>query len=287
MKTLINFVAAQLIFMAGPSPAAEPLALRLMTYNIRLDLASDGENAWPHRRDWVVGQVQWLRPDIFGMQEVLPSQKADLIAGLPEYEVIGGGRDNGSDQGEASPIGFNTNRFDLLDSGLFWLSATPSVPSMGWDAAYKRVVTWARLRVHGTKQVLFAVNTHWDNEGTIARHESALQIAAWIKTTAKHCERVMLFGDFNSEMESEPLRNIRASLGLRDARAATKSALLGPAATFNDFKNPPVDSRAIDHFLLGEGIEVVRYAVISQLIDGRWPSDHFPVLVDVSVPECR
>jgi endonuclease/exonuclease/phosphatase family metal-dependent hydrolase len=287
MKIKTALLAALGILVASVSPAKEPVQLRLMTYNIRLDLASDGVNSWSQRRDWVASQVQWLNPDIFGMQEVLPNQKADLIAGLPQYTVIGGGRDNGSDKGEASPIGFNTKRFDLLDNGLFWLSATPDVPSMGWDAAYKRVATWARLRIHGTKQVVLAVNTHWDNEGVIARRESANQIARWIKSNTKRCERVMLFGDFNSETDSEPLQNIRASLGLRDARAVTKSAPIGPTATFNDFRNPPEDSRAIDHFLSGEGIEVERYLVLSQLIDGRWPSDHFPVVIDTTIPECH
>lgn len=275
------------LFMAATSTAAEPLRLRLMTYNIRLDLASDGENSWSHRRDWVAAQIEWLHPDLFGMQEVLPNQKADLTASLPRYRVFGGGRDDGAEKGEASPIGFDTRRFEFLEGGLYWLSPTPDVPSKGWDAAYNRVATWARLRVHGTQQVVLAINTHWDHIGTVARHQSALQIGRWIEANRKRCERVLLFGDFNSEMNSEPLQSITTAAKLRDARAISKTAPFGPAATFNDFKNPPIDSRTIDHFLLGEGIEVDRYLVLSQVIDGRWPSDHFPVLVDLVVAPCR
>jgi endonuclease/exonuclease/phosphatase family metal-dependent hydrolase len=174
-----------------------------------------------------------------------------------------------------------------MDGGLFWLSPTPTVPSKGWDAAYNRIATWARLRVHGTKRVVLAVNTHWDHVGVIARKQSAAQIAQWIAANKKPCEQVLLFGDFNSEIDSEQMRLLANSTGLRDARAASKTPPFGPPATFNDFKNPPTDSRAIDHFLVGEGIVVERYLVLSQLIDGRWPSDHFPVLVDLSIPECR
>ena len=97
----------------------------------------------------------------------------------------------------------------------------------------------------------------------------------------------MLFGDFNSEIDSEPLRSITASsLGLRDARAASKSAPFGPAGTFNDF-SMTFETKAIDHFFLGKQIEVERYLVLAQLIDGRWPSDHFPVFVDLTLPDCR
>jgi len=284
----INAIAASLCMLwAIVATASEPLSLRLMTYNIRLDLASDGVNSWPHRRDWVAAQIVWLHPDIFGLQEVQPNQKSELAADLPQYRLFGGGRDDGKEKGEASPLGFDTRRFDFLDGGMFWLSPTPTVPSRGWDAAYNRIATWARLRVHGTRQVILAVNTHWDHIGVIARRQSAAQITQWLASNAGHCEQVMLFGDFNSEIDSAQLRMIsESSLELRDARAASKSAPFGPAGTFNNF-SMTFETKAIDHFFLGKQIEVERYLVLAQLIDGRWPSDHFPVFVDLKLTECQ
>jgi endonuclease/exonuclease/phosphatase family metal-dependent hydrolase len=259
-----------------------------MTYNIRLDLASDGVNRWANRSHWVAAQVLWLRPDIFGMQEVLPNQKADLATELPQYRLFGGGRDDGKEKGEASPIGYEKSRFDLLEGGMFWLSPTPLLPSKGWDAAHPRIVTWVRLRIRGTRQVVLAVNTHWDHVGVVARRQSAAQVGAWIEANARRCESVLLFGDFNSEPDSEQMRALtQGPLALRDARAASKSAPFGPAGTFNEFKTEPTESRAIDHVLLGSRIDVERYAVFSQTIDGRVPSDHFPVLVDLSLMPCR
>ena len=273
--------------LALDAPAREPLSLRLMTYNIRLDLASDGANAWPHRRAWVAAQVTWLHPDIFGLQEVRPNQKAELAADLPQYRLFGGGRDDGEEKGEASPIGFDTKRFDFLEGGLFWLSPTPSIPSRGWDAAFNRIVTWARLRDHGTRQVILVINTHWDHIGLIARRQSAAQINRWIETNKRHCEQLMLLGDFNSEIDSEQMRLLTANaLGLRDARAASKSRPFGPAGTFNDFSMSS-DAKAIDHILLGREVDVERYMVLAQLIDGRWPSDHFPVLVELRLDSVR
>lgn len=284
-RILVWLVAACGLFVTAGAGAAEPIALRFMTYNIRLDIASDGENAWAHRRDWVAAQIDWLRPDVFGMQEVLPNQKADLVARLPGYRIIGGGRD-GKDKGEASPIGFDTGKFDLIEQGLFWLSPTPNVPSKAWDAAFNRVVTWARLRVKGTRTDVLAINTHWDHIGFIARKQSAMIMAKWIGAHAKPCERVLVSGDFNSELGGDPVQHLVTTARLRDARGISRTAPFGPAGTFNAFKNPPQESGAIDHFLVGEGVEVQRYAVISQVIGGRWPSDHFPVLIDVNLAPC-
>jgi endonuclease/exonuclease/phosphatase family metal-dependent hydrolase len=279
--------AVTMASVARAASADTPQPLRLMTYNIRLDLASDGANAWANRRHWVAAQVLWLRPDIFGLQEVLPNQKSDLIADLPQYRLFGGGRD-GKEKGEASPIGYDIKRFDFVEGGVFWLSPTPEVPSRAWDAAYPRIATWVRLKIRDSKQVVLAINTHWDHIGIIARRKSAAQIVRWIEANARRCDSVLLFGDFNSEDDSEQIRAVTQSpLALRDARAVSKSAPFGPSGTFNGFQTTPPGSRAIDHMLLGSRIEVERYAVFSQVIEGRVPSDHFPVLADLSLTPCR
>ena len=288
MKMPKTWLAVAIMFatLVGTASADEPQPLRLMAYNIRLDLASDGANAWANRRQWVAAQVLWLRPDIFGMQEVLPNQKADLATALPGYRLFGGGRDDGKERGEASPIGFDTRRFQFKDGGMFWLSPTPEIPSKGWDAAYPRVVTWVRLRIRGTRQDLLAINTHWDHIGVVARQQSSAQMARWIAANARRCDPVMVFGDFNAEIDSAEMRGLtQGTLPLRDARAASKSAPFGPRGTFNDFKAAPTESRTIDHFLIDGRIDVEGYAVFSQVIDGQVPSDHYPVLVDLRLSE--
>ena len=279
-----RLIAAVVAAFFTLSAAAEPPELRLMTYNIRLDHASDGVNAWPNRKDWVAAQVQWLRPDILGMQVVLSAQRADLVAGLPGYRWLGEGRDP-EGKGEATPIAFLENRFELIDSGTFWLSPTPEVSSRAWDAAFPRIVTWARLRALPSGDVVLALNTHWDHVGVIARRQSAVQIQRWLKENARRCERILLFGDFNSTLETEQLQTLTAGQSLRDARARSMSPPFGPEGTFNGFKPVP-DAKAIDHVLTGPGVTVRRHAVFVQVIDGRVPSDHFPVLVDFTPGPC-
>ena len=267
--------------------ASAEQSLRLMTYNIRLDIAFDGANAWPHRRQWVADQVRWLRPDIFGMQEVVPGQKADLIADLPRYRFFGEGRD-AKGAGESSPIAFDRRRFTFVEGGTFWLSPTPDVSSKGWDAANPRIVTWVRLKFSGARQRVLAINTHWDHIGIEARRESAKQMRAWIAKNVRRCEPLVVFGDFNSELGSEQMKTLmQGEVTLRDARALSKSPPFGPVGTFNAFNPAPTEAKAIDHVLLREGIEVERYAVFAQVIEGRVPSDHYPVLVDLRLADCR
>jgi endonuclease/exonuclease/phosphatase family metal-dependent hydrolase len=285
IKTLLAIAALALPLTASfAAERAHPL--RLMTYNIRLDIASDGPNAWPRRRGWVAEQVRWLKPDLFGMQEVRPNQKAELIADLPGYRFFGEGRE-GKGEGEATPIAYDPARFDFLEGGTFWLSPTPETPSKGWDAAFPRIVTWARLRVRESRQTLLAMNTHWDHIGAVAREESAAQMVRWIQAHSKRCEPVLVFGDFNSALDTVQMRTLtQGPLALRDARGSSKSAPFGPEGTFNGFNIAATIPGAIDHVLVGEHVEVDRYAVFAQVIDGRVPSDHFPVLVELRLEAC-
>ena len=279
-----------LIGVTIPAQACVPAQLRVMTYNIRLDTAADGPNRWVYRRAWVSAQIDWFRPDIFGLQEVVFNQKQDIAADLPGYRLVGKGRDDGRDGGESSPVGYDVRRFDLLDSGTFWLSPTPDRPSKGWDAAYPRVVTWARLRVKRRKMTLLAINTHWDHVGVEARNQSALLIGKWLTDNRRKDDRVIVLGDFNIGIASDAMRALTDVAGpdLHDGRMTSQTKPFGPEGTFNDFRLQPETSKTIDHILVGNNIAVTRYAVIAQNVDGRMPSDHYPVLADLALgPECK
>ena len=71
-------------------------SFKMMTYNIRLDIESDGDNRWELRKDFFVSQIDFFNPDVFGVQEALPNQIKDIESGLKKYTVIGLGRENGN-----------------------------------------------------------------------------------------------------------------------------------------------------------------------------------------------
>lgn len=282
-------------YASAATSACDARPVRVMTYNIRLDTPADGENSWSHRRAWLTDQIVWLRPDIFGLQEVVPGQKRDIMRDLPSYQIIGDGRDAssaaGHDAGESSPIGFDRARFDLLGSGTFWLSPTPDVTGIGWDAAFPRVATWVRLRAKAGQQTILAVNTHWDHVGVEARRQSGLQLRQWLARNARGGEHLIMLGDFNTAMESAAMQALvdpaQTTARLRDSRVASLTAPFGPIGTFNAFQLQPTAAPTIDHILVGDSVRVSRYAVMAQNVGGRMISDHYPVLADLELgPPC-
>ncbi|MDP5230580.1 MAG: endonuclease/exonuclease/phosphatase, partial [Cellulophaga sp.] len=128
--------------------------MKVMTYNLRLDIASDGENAWEYRKEFLGSQVLFLAPDIMGVQEARPNQVADLKNTLPDYKFIGKGRDGGQ-EGEHAGIFYNSKKLEVTEVNTFWLSETPETVSKGWDAAYPRVCTYGLFTLKESKQKIW------------------------------------------------------------------------------------------------------------------------------------
>ncbi|MCP9221159.1 endonuclease/exonuclease/phosphatase family protein [Erythrobacter sp. LQ02-29] len=270
----------------GDASRGEPLTA--MTYNIRLDLASDGANAWPNRRDMAIALIGHEAPDVIGMQEVLLGQMNDLRAGLSGYRLVGVGRDDGGEGGEFSPIGWREDRFVLVDWGTFWLSDTPAVPGLGWDAAYPRIATWALLRDRRNGRVLRVLNTHLDNTGETARARGAALILRWAREGegADSDTPTVIMGDFNAPPGSTPYSILTGagSDGLLDSRTASATPPYGPGGTFNGFDIESDSGAPIDHIFVSPGIAVDGYSVMTQQWGGRLPSDHYPVKVQLRLP---
>jgi endonuclease/exonuclease/phosphatase family metal-dependent hydrolase len=284
-RKILVLAAALLALPAAAKDRADHY--EAMTYNIRLDVASDGDNAWPHRRSALTALVAYYAPDLVGMQEVLKHQKQAVEADLPAYQFVGLARDDGKDKGEFSPLGFRRDRFALVGSGTFWLSPTPDAPSKGWDAALPRIASWARLKDKASLRMLLVVNTHFDHIGTTARIESAKQIRRWIGDNRKAGETVVLMGDFNSPATSPAhgaiVDDTPGQIALHDTLAISRTPHFGPLGTFTGFKIEQLDPSPIDHIFVNEGVTVLRHATLTQQTGGRLPSDHYPVLADLCV----
>lgn len=263
--------------------SGEPLAA--MTFNIRLELPADGANAWPQRKEMVFALIRHEAPDLLGMQEVLLQQKRDLEAALPDYAMIGAGRDDGREAGEFSPLAWRRDRFELVRSGTFWLSPTPETPGKAWDAALPRVASWAVLRDRKSGTTLRVLNTHFDHVGADAKANSARQIGNWVATGPGSDLPTIVMGDFNSPTASEPYRLLAdtSATTLTDARSLSAAAPYGPRGTFTGFRIDTDAPDPIDHIFVTPHFQVDSHATITQHWGGRLPSDHYPVMAKVKV----
>lgn len=254
--------------------------IKVMTYNIRLDVKSDGANTWSERKDFFTGQLKFYEPDVFGIQEGLPNQVIDIAAALPDYKYVSTGRD-GNNQGEASSIFYKKNRFDLKESGTFWLSETPDVISKGWDAALNRICTYLLLYDKLNKKYFWMFNTHLDHVGEVARTKSLELIVSKINSLNKQHYPVVLTGDFNTEPTEPRIQSLKQKM--IDTRDVSVQKPFGPSGTFNGFKHDEPVVKLIDYIFISKDSDwiVNKYAVLSDSKDLHYPSDHLPVFVQL------
>lgn len=253
-----------------------------MSYNIRMDTPNDSLNAWPHRKAFLLNQIQFYQPDVIGTQEGFLHQLAYLNNGLTSHTYVGVARDDGKTKGEYTAIFYNKDRFDLLKEGTFWLSSTPDTVGLGWDAVCNRTCTYILIKQKDTGQRYWVFNTHFDHVGKVARAEASKLILEKIKTYASDNEPIILLGDFNVE-PTDPVYDLLTSQ-LSDSWAVSQQTPFGNEGTFNGFKfNQPL-TRRIDYiFVNHQQVTVEKYATLSDSKNCRYPSDHLPVFVKIAL----
>jgi len=240
------------------------------TYNIRNN-GNNGDrekgNGWERRVSVICGQINFEQPDIFGTQEVLHGQVLDLKAGLPGYDYIGVGRDDGKEGGEYECIWYNTNRLALEDSGNFWLSETPERPGLGWDAACIRICSWGKFAVKNEKNAkdFYYFNLHMDHVGVVARREAAKLIVKKIREIAGDSP-VVVTGDFNVDQNNEIYTIFTESGILKDSYVAAEQRF-AENGTFNSFDPALKTESRIDHIFVSPSTVVEHYAIMT---NGYW-----------------
>jgi len=281
--------------------------LKIASYNVRYQNSNDAKegNGWERRLPAICNLVQYHDFDIWGAQEVLYGQLGDLLGCLSDYTYVGVGRDDGKTKGEYAPIFWKKDKFDLLDSGHFWLAEDPTYPNKGWDAALPRICTWGHFREKEEGTLFWFFNLHMDHRGVVAREKSAALVLEKIREMT-HSEAVILTGDFNVDQTHANYSVIQSSGILVDAYE-TAALRYAPTGTFNNFDiNLKTNSR-IDHIFLSPGLRVDRYGLLTDFyfstldaaVDSiksanfpdevslikhraRLPSDHNPVVVTVN-----
>ena len=256
--------------------------LTLMTYNIRYATVNDGDNQWENRKDDLSQQIRFYSPDIFGIQEGLNFQVVFLEDNLSEYNYVGVGRDDGQEKGEYCAVFYKKEKFQLLAQRTFWLSESPDKVSKGWDAAYERISTYALLKDKSTGKSFWVFNTHFDHIGKVARENSVKLIVEKIHQINKDHLPVFILGDFNLNEKSEPIRYMTEYFD--DSRQLSIEKPFGPFGTFTGFEfHEPVQDRIDYIFCSKENVRVKKYAVLTDSKASRYPSDHFPVFIQVEL----
>lgn len=193
----------QEVVFAGPT-------YRVVSFNVMCSVCGAGYDAWEERLVYFGQMFDTIQPDLIGLQEIVFDFEVDqVLAELPGY-AANFYKGDGVDfyPNPDATVLYKTSRFDLLDSGIYWLSPTPDIP---WSIGYSdgqtlpRMVAWVKLYDKNYDQNIYFATTHFDSTHP-HQENSAPQ---FIQTTAEWAALapVIWTGDFNTEPR-DPAFNI-------------------------------------------------------------------------------
>ncbi|MBI9019243.1 MAG: endonuclease/exonuclease/phosphatase family protein [Phycisphaerae bacterium] len=253
----------------------EACNLDIMTFNIRYGTANDGDNSWPNRKQQVIDVIAKYHPAVLGVQEALHFQLEEIIKALPQYALIGVGREDGKTKGEYAAILYLKERFTVKDSGTFWLSETPEIPgSKSWNTDCTRICTWADFVDRKTGRDFNVYNLHYDHVSQLARMEGTkLLINKKQLLTSQH--PVIVMGDLNAGEDNPAIAKFKSFMNdtFRIVHPDAKDV-----GTVHSFKGTRTRGK-IDYIFIRDidPITVTEADIIYDNIENRYPSDHFPV----------
>ncbi|KAI3771872.1 hypothetical protein L6452_03043 [Arctium lappa] len=294
------------------------VSLTVMTFNLLEDQPEDGPNCWEKRKDLCVSVITSYSPIILCTQQGVKSQLEYLQQCLPDlglcenitkrnilnltkggsfllniqgYDQFGISRKGSEDVSDQHcTIFYDKEKVELLEGGTFWLSESPSVPgSMSWGGVSPCIATPRARR----RSALLT----WQH---IASLPPSLPVA--------YC------GGFNTQKESTTGRFLlgrsREHGVVGDMRDAWPNARLRKnmslIRTYHGFKgnkqgaveflklifralclcwDRQTQDLHIDWILFrGRSLVPVSCEVVSDNIDGHYPSSHYPIFAEFMLP---
>jgi endonuclease/exonuclease/phosphatase family metal-dependent hydrolase len=261
------------------------LDVKSMSFKIRNGYANDKENRWELRKELVYKVIKDYAPDILGLQEVNHEQLGEFKKQFPEYGYIGVASDGGT-KGQYSAILYLKSSLKVVDSGDFWISETPEKVSKSWRSAHIRICTWARLQDLKTSKELVIYNTHLDDGSRQAREKGAEMIMKHLHGQ-KLKDAFIVMGDFNAPEESSAIAQVKGTGAFVNdpyPKAVDAFRVLNPEAknvgTYNGFSGKDTGAK-IDYIFVPKNAQIMESEILKTNQNGRYPSDHFPVIARV------
>lgn len=283
-------------------------AFSVMSFNI--DGASSSRPRryqWHARREAVAEVALANSNDVLCFQEAQPGNLSSLratLAGHDEHLGPASVEQLPAENATFNLIYWSRDRFERIRSGGFYLSASPAIWSLGWDARHVRCATWVHLRSRRSGAEVIVFNAHLDSIGRLARIGSAdLIINMLAKMAAESDAAIIIAGDFNSRAwappdetrlsyprpvlpeflpEAGPVHQRFMDSGFDDAFLAAGNNDRLDTNTYHDFYGdafPPVALR-IDWLLFRSrysNLQLRTFDVVRGKMSGVYPSDHYPI----------
>lgn len=261
--------------------------VKAMTFNIRVDTFLDIlGHGWGGRKKIAADTISRNAPDVIGLQESLNRQVRYLDSALPQYACYTAGRSNGKKRGESCAILYRKDRFQLIDSGTFWFSNKPYKPgSTGWGNFTPRICSWVHLTENGSTDGFYVYNVHLDNLSQKSRARS-VELLAKMVGERKTDDPFIVMGDFNMKIDNSAMKFLCKNGGgslypkMFDAWESVYPGQSRGTGTRHGF-NGKVNGPRIDHMSVCESAKVLDIKIDRYNVNGKYPSDHFPVVATI------
>jgi len=252
------------------------MELCLISTNIRFDNPADGENAWIHRRDLLASTLLKHRPDLIATQEGRFPQLKNFEELLSDFEIVDPHRSWIKERMYPS-FYVRQGSLEILKSDDLWLSETPEVAgSLSFGSSFPRLMTWVKVQPKNTELNFFIVNTHLDHMKPLTRVEQTKVLVQEISRRKGPESRLIIMGDFNEGPQGEVRQIIQNAF----------PELIDPWTLFHSheetshhaFDGECQNGSRIDWILVDKTLEVKNFFLEKLDVNGRYPSDHFPVV---------
>lgn len=272
--------------------AAQPDIIKIISFNLKRDFGLPLRHAhkWSERRTLAAQFIRDSGAQIIGVQELLPTMREDVAQLLnTDYSVLGVGRFSGQKpkDDEHSDIIVKNESAVVKLVKTFWLSKNPEKLSRAYYALFPRICTVAEVYLTDLDRTIRVFNTHLDHICGVARVLGIEVILQYMKLfNEQNRLPTVLMGDLNCKPGSRPIKLLHEhvlthpDLGLTDVYSIMSPEQI--QNTLHHFSGKiKMGGQPIDYIFVSSDFEILDSSIITDAIDGHYPSDHYPLMATV------
>lgn len=257
--------------------------MKIMTFNLRCDFILDFNNRWDKRKDIVFDILNNYGCDIIGTQEATNKMFQDISENISKFNIIGKPRSKRFFV-ERNDV-LISKEYTILENKTFWLSEKPDkVGSSKWYSLFPRICTTAIIATQNGKRFRVC-NSHLDCFLPQAREYGLKKLIEIIGEEQEKDELpLILMGDFNAKPDSKLIQDFKNGKYYNKRLVAVQDVNkeLYKSGTMGKFKGKE-NGVHIDYIFVSEEFKIVDTQIIKYNIDGRYPSDHYPLMAEINI----
>lgn len=299
MNTLNKTLSMLVLAALGAMQAFAGATLTLGTYNIRYRTLADKTDDpatnkyWDARADNVARTIRDAGYQVVGLNELTDDNRHDGHTMLqdmqrnfpaPEWGFVMEDNKPTHAASTVHAVMYRTDVVEEMTHGRFWLA--PDITAYHDDVYdsqnFGRMTLWVKFRVKATGEIFYFFQTHLHHQGNMAKNEGARINIEQMRRIAGGYP-VFICGDHNSTETRVPFYALYDAY-LDDSRKVA-AEVSGQTGTCNVWSGKSLSR--LDYVWV-RGARVLSYATVENKYDRDfYPSDHFPLVVKVSLEPAR